>query len=143
MTARILYRISALVFVLFAAGHTAGFLLFRPANPEALKVLEGMRDVHFAFGSASVTYAQLYTGFGLFISAALLMFVWLAWQLGTWSGTNPVAAQAAGRALLVLQVANTAICLYYFSVVQVVFAAVGALLVLMALVVSRRPLPAV
>src|SRR5260370_42578095 len=105
MRAGALFRLSAVVFVLFAAGHTVGFLAFRPNTPEGVSVLDQMRSVHFPFGSASVTYAELYTGFGLFISVALLLFAWLAWQLGAWSKTNPVAAQAAGRALLAVQLA--------------------------------------
>ena len=61
MTARALYRISAVMFVLFAVGHTAGFLRFHPASPEGLAVQESMSSVHFNFGGASVTWADLYT----------------------------------------------------------------------------------
>src|SRR5438270_10550457 len=121
MNARNLYRVCATVFVLFAAGHTLGFLTFRPKTPEALAVYNGMRDVPFAFGSSSVTYADLYTGFGLFISACLLFFAWLAWQIGGWSATNPTAARSAACAVLAVQLVNVLICLRYFGPVQVVF----------------------
>ena len=137
MNAKILYRIGAIVFVLFAAGHTAGFLTFRPKTPDALAVYDGMRDVHFAFGSTSATWADLYTGFGLFVSACMLFFACLAWQIGGWSTTNPSAARQAGSTLLAVQLANVLICLRYFGAAQVIFAAAVAGLVALALFVSR------
>ncbi len=138
MNAKILYRICAAVFVVFAAGHTAGFLTFRPKTPDALAVYDGMRDVHFAFGSTSATWADLYTGFGLFVSACILFFACLAWQIGGWSATNPSAARQAGCTLLAVQLANVLICLRYFGAAQVVFAVAVAALVALALFVSRR-----
>src|SRR5215472_3817885 len=137
MNARKLYRICAIVFVLFAAGHTFGFLTFQPKTPEALAVYNGMRDVRFAFGSATVTWADLYTGFGLFVSACMLFFAWLAWQISGWSATSPAAAWQAAGALLAVQVANILICLRYFGPPQVAFAAACAVLVAMALFASR------
>jgi hypothetical protein len=125
--------LTAVVLALFAAGHTAGFLTFRPASPEALQTMEAMRNVHFDFGGASVTWAQLYTGFGLFVSAALVLLAWLAWKLGSWSTAMPAAALSGGRALLAFQLANVLICVRYFAMVQAIFAAVGALTVVMAL----------
>ena len=137
MNAKILYRICAVVFALFAAGHTLGFLTFRPETPEGLAVYASMRDVHFAFGSANASYADFYTGFGLFVSACMVLFAYLAWQIGGWTATNPTAARQAGGALLAVQLANILICFRYFASVQVAFAATGAALIAMALFVSR------
>jgi hypothetical protein len=137
MNARNLYRACAIVFVLFAAGHTIGFLTFRPKTAEALAVYDGMRDVHFAFGSTSATWAGLYTGFGLFVTACMLFFACLAWQIGGWSATNPSAARQGGYTLLAVQLANVLICLIYFGAAQVVFNAAVTGLVALALFVSR------
>jgi hypothetical protein len=40
MNATLLYRIAAGLFILFAIGHTSGFLSFRPSTGEGLAVLE-------------------------------------------------------------------------------------------------------
>jgi hypothetical protein len=42
MTATLLYRISAFVLVLFAAGHTLGFLKFKAPTPEGVAVQQAM-----------------------------------------------------------------------------------------------------
>jgi len=47
MTATLLYRIAAVLFLLFAIGHTVGFLTFKPPNPEAIAVRDSMENVRF------------------------------------------------------------------------------------------------
>src|SRR5260370_1038563 len=47
MKATLLYRIASVLFILFAAGHTFGFLSFKPASPEGLAVRDAMNNVHF------------------------------------------------------------------------------------------------
>jgi len=68
MTATPLYRTAAVVLVLFAAGHTAGFLTFRPSSPQGLAVWESMNSVHFEFAGSTYSYAGFYTGFGLTVT---------------------------------------------------------------------------
>jgi len=64
---RLLYRIAAVVFVLFAAGHTLGFLGFKPPTAEAL-----------------------------YVTAYLLFSAFLAWHLGYLAGSSPQAVAALG-----------------------------------------------
>jgi hypothetical protein len=120
--AKLLYRIAAVLFVLFAAGHTAGFLTFRPKTPDALAVQQAMRSVHFDMGSTSgVTFNGFYTGFGLFVSAYLLFSAFLAWRLSMATAAEAPMARTLAWMLFTIQVASVALCLSYFGPVQAVF----------------------
>src|SRR5713226_8715986 len=79
--APILYRISSVLLLLFAAGHTFGF---RQNNPEwgADAVLGLMRSVHFDAQGFTRTYWDFFSAFGLFFSVFLLFAAVLAWLLG-------------------------------------------------------------
>ena len=97
MRAKLPLRISSVVLLLFALGHTAGFLSFRPKEPEAVGVLESMRRVPFDFGGHTVHWIDLYTGFGLAISVAGFMLPIIAWRLSTATvldARNPGYAEA-------------------------------------------------
>lgn len=50
MKAIMLYRIASVLLVLFAAGHTFGFLKFKPPTAEGLAVRDAMNNVHFQVG---------------------------------------------------------------------------------------------
>ena len=86
MPARLPFRISSIILLLFAIGHTAGFLSFRPAKPQALDVLNVMRTVSFNFGGNTVHWMDLYTGFGLAISVSGFVSAVLAWRLSSATG---------------------------------------------------------
>ena len=47
--AKVLYRIAAVLFLLFAAGHTAGFLTFHPQATDAIAVQEAMHRVPVSY----------------------------------------------------------------------------------------------
>src|ERR1700726_5162692 len=81
MKASVFYRISSVLLLLFAAGHTLGF---RQNNPEwgAEAVLGLMRSVRFDAQGFSRTYWDFFSAFGLFFSVFLLFAAVLAWQLG-------------------------------------------------------------
>src|ERR1700723_4756456 len=77
----ILYRISSVLLLLFAAGHTFGF---RQNNPEwrADAVLELMRSVHFDAQGFTRTYWDFFSAFGLFFTVFLLFAAAVALLLG-------------------------------------------------------------
>lgn len=92
MHAKLPLRMSSILLLLFALGHTIGFLRFRPASPEALAVWESMRNVPFRFGTYTVHWADLYTGFGLAISVSGFVFAIIAWRLSAAAiGETPLA----------------------------------------------------
>src|SRR5579863_8437295 len=84
-----LYRIAALLLAVFGAGHTSGFLTFKPSNADGMAVMEGMNRVHFEFFGGSLTYGDLYMGFGLVVSVYLFFAACLAWYLGSLAQTAP------------------------------------------------------
>src|SRR5262249_52997234 len=110
MSATLLYRIAAVVLVIFAAGHTFGFLRFRPPSAEGLAVHDAMRNVHFQVGARGCTYEGFYKGFGLFITAEMLFAAFVAWYLGS----NP-ASGALGWALAALQLASLVLSCIFFA----------------------------
>ncbi len=116
MNARVLYRIAAVMFVLFAAGHTFGFLSFRPPTAEALAVRDAMTNVHFQVGHASFSYGGFYTGFGLYVTAYMLFSAFVAWHLSGLAGASPEAAGPLGWVFCAVQVAGLVLTLIYFSI---------------------------
>ncbi len=126
MNATLLYRIASVLLVLFAAGHTVGFLKFRPPTPEAAAVREAMSNVHFPVGSSQFTYRGFYVGFGLFVTVYLLFSAFLAWHLGNLARTNPPAIGALGWAFFAVQVAILVLSWIYFFTAPIVFSGLVA-----------------
>lgn len=120
MKASTLYRIAAVLLVLFAAGHTVGFLSFKPPTAEAMAVRDAMMDVHFQVKNADLSYGGFYRGFGFFVTAYLLFSAFLAWQLTKY----PVSS--TGWALFAVQIASLALGWIYFTATQAVLAGLVA-----------------
>jgi hypothetical protein len=127
MNATVLYRIASIVFVLFAAGHTLGFLRFRPPTPEGVAVRDSMAGVRFAVGGRTYTYAGFYKGFGLFVTAYLLFSAFLAWHCGGLARTAPSSLGSLGWVFFAVEVATLMLSAMYFFPVTAVFSAVVAL----------------
>jgi hypothetical protein len=118
MHAKLPLRISSFILLLFAIGHTAGFLTFRPASPAALEVLEAMRRVPFDFGGKTVHWIDLYTGFGLAISVSGIFSTIVAWRLSTATIAETPLARTVAWLLCATQIANVVLCMRYFGLVQ-------------------------
>jgi hypothetical protein len=88
------FRAAAVVMLLFAVGHTYGFLVFRPDSAEGRAVWDAMNRVRFSVGNTTFSYGGFYIGFGLFISAFQVFCIWLAWTLG--SMARPARWQRVG-----------------------------------------------
>ena len=127
MTATILYRIAAVVLIFFAAGHTFGFLKFKPPNPEAVAVQQAMDTVQMKVGSGNVTYGGFYRGFGLYCTAYLLFTAYLAWHLGGLAKTNPQAIGLLAWVFFVLQLVSLLLSWIYFLPPPVVLSAIVAI----------------
>ena len=96
MRATVLYRIASVLLILFAAGHTFGFLSFKPPSAEGRAVYDDMNEVHFQVKGATWSYGGFYRGFGLFVTAYLLFSAFLAWYLGALAGTDARVIGALG-----------------------------------------------
>ena len=127
MTATVSYRIAAVLFVLFAAGHTVGFLTLTPPTAEALAVRDAMNNVHFEAGGGNFSYGGFYRGFGLYITAYMLFSAFLAWDLGKMAAAYPAAVGTLGWIFFALQIAGLALSLMYFSVPPAIFSALVAI----------------
>ncbi len=123
----ILYRIAAVLFVLFAAGHTFGFLKFKPPTPEGIAVRDAMKNVHFHVGSRDYSYGGFYDGFGLYISVYLLFSAFLAWQLGNLAASNPHVIGATGWAFFAVQMIGLGLSFVYFAPVTAILSGIVAL----------------
>jgi hypothetical protein len=126
MKATWLYRIAAVLLLLFAAGHTFGFLNFRPPTAEGEAVFESMNAVHFQVKHGTYSYGGWYRGFGLFVSVYLLFSAFLAWHLGGLARKLPQAIGGLGWAFLVTQVVSLVLSWMYFSAIPAAFSALVA-----------------
>ena len=81
MKPSILYRIAAILLLLFAVGHTLGF---RQTQPQwgVDSLIAAMRSIHFDAQGFNRTYWDFYTGFGLFVSVFMVFAAVLSWQMG-------------------------------------------------------------
>jgi len=127
MTATLWYRIAALLLVLFAAGHTVGFLRFKPPTPEALAVRDAMNNVQFQVRGTTFSYGGFYRGFGLFVTAYVLFSAFLAWHLSGLAARNPEAIGSLGWVFLAVQLASVALSWIFFAPAVGVFSGVIAL----------------
>jgi hypothetical protein len=132
MKPTLLYRIAAVLYVLYAAAHTAGFLRFIPPTPDGLAVRDAMFSTHFALHGGMFTYGGFYDGFGLSVSVYMLFSAFVAWHLGALAKRDPAAIGALGFVFCAMQFAQLVVCLVYFFVAPIVFSAVIALLLAFA-----------
>lgn len=87
MTTTLWLRISSVIAVLFAAGHTLGGLKYWSPiadNP----VLQSMRSFRFDTMGVSRTYLDFYMGFGYSLTVAQVMEAILLWQLSSLARTD-------------------------------------------------------
>ena len=126
MRAKLPLRISSIILFLFALGHTVGFQTFRPASQQGLEVMEAMRRVPFAFGSSTVHWMDLYTGFGLAVSVSGFFSAIVAWRLSTATAAEILLARTITWLLCATQVASIVLSMRYFSPVQAGFSLVSS-----------------
>jgi hypothetical protein len=121
--APILYRISSVLLLLFAAAHT---LEFRQTDPEwgVESLIGSMRSVRFDVQGFSRTYWDFYIGFGLFVSVFLVFAAVLAWQLGGLAPETLARMRGPAWALVICFAAVTILSWRYFFIAPVVSAIV-------------------
>jgi hypothetical protein len=115
MKSAVYFRIAAILFLLFAAGHTFGFLTFRPPTAEGQQVWAAMNRVKFSVGKETFSYGEFYVGFGLAITSADLFAAWLTWTLGSLSRTAKPATTTIAWSLVAWQITWLGLMLRYFS----------------------------
>ncbi len=120
MKAPILYRISSVLLLLFAAGHTLGF---RQSDPTwgVDTLLGSMRSIHFDAQGFTRTYWDFFSAFGLFFSVFLLFAAVLACLLGGLPAETLERVRNIAWALAVCFVAVTALSWRYAFTTPIVF----------------------
>jgi hypothetical protein len=133
--APVLYRISSVLLLLFAAGHTSGFPW---SDPKWGVDLGSMQSTHFYIMGFSRTYWDFYVGFGLFVSVFLLLAVVLAWQLGGLPPESLALMRGTRWAFALCFVAITVLSWKYFFIVPIVFSIVTTLCLTAAALLSAK-----
>lgn len=118
MTARVPYRIAAVLILLFDLGHSAGFPWSDPAWGVDLGTV---RSSHFTVFGFSRTYWDFYRGFGLDLSVFLLLAAALAWQLGGLPAQALPLVRVTAWALALTFAAVTVLSWMYFFSIPIVF----------------------
>jgi hypothetical protein len=138
MKASILYRIAAVLIVLFDIGHTFGF---RQSDPSwGVEALVGsMRSIHFNVQGFSRTYWDFFVGAGLFVSVFLLFAAVVAWQLSSLSAETLALMRRASWGLALSFVALTILSWRYFFFLPLLFSVlITACLVAAAWLSAKR-----
>jgi hypothetical protein len=121
--APILYRISSVLLLFFAAGHTLGF---RKIDPKwgVDSLIGSMRSVRFDAQGFSRTYWDFYVGLGLFVSVFLVFAAVLAWQLGSLAPETLALMRGPAWSLAICFAVVTILSWRYFFIAPFVFAIV-------------------
>ena len=133
------YRIAAVLLLLFAVGHTVGFLQSDPKwGVDTL--LGSMRSIHFDIQGFSRSYWDFYVGFGLFVTVFLLLAAVLAWQLGGLPAETLAHMRGVAWALALCFAAITVLSWRYFFIVPLVFSIVITVCLITAAWLSAKPI---
>jgi hypothetical protein len=121
--APILYRISSVLLMLLAVGHTLGF---RQSDPKwgVNTLLGSMRSIHFDVQGFSRTYWDLFVAAGLSVGVFYLFAAVLAWQLGGLAPETLALMRATVWALALCFAAITIVSWRYLFILPIVFSIV-------------------
>ena len=130
-------RISSIITLLYAAGHTLGGLKYwSPMGDNA--VLQAMRTVHFDTMGVNRSYLDFYMGFGYALLVSQVMLAILLWQLATLARTNTQMVRPM-IAVITLAVAASGVITWRFTLpVPALFSLVQLASLAVAYVFARR-----
>jgi hypothetical protein len=138
MQASRLYRIAAVLLMLFAIAHT---LAFRQSDPnwgiDAL--LDSMRSIHFDVQGFNRTYWDLFVAAGFSAGVLYLFAALLAWQLGGLPATTLGLMRGTAWAFALCFAAITVVSWRYLFVVPIAFSSAITLCLTAAAWRSTRP----
>jgi hypothetical protein len=129
-------RISSIVSLLFAVGHTLGGR--KDWSPIAENpVLTAMRTFRFEIGGVSRTYLDFYRGFGFSLSVFLALQGFMLWQLSTLARTEPLEAKPLVASFAVASIIGAVVTWIFIMPVPTVFSAVLSACLVVAWVTLR------
>lgn len=139
MRAALPFRICAGILVLFAIGHTYGFLHFVPATPAGAAVKTAMDTTVFAFGRSMRSYGDFYRGFGLLVTAYLLFAAVIAFELPRLLEPSPQSFRLVAAAFFVVQLIAAILSWTCFASPPGIFSTAVVLCIAWGMWVARAP----
>src|SRR5579862_1673125 len=123
MKSSMLYRVAAVLLVLFAIGHTLGF---RQSDPRwgVEAVLGSMQSIHFRVQGFSRTYWDLFEAAGFSVGAFYLFAAILAWQLGSLPAATLTLMRGTAWAFAACFAAITVVSWRYLFILPIAFSIV-------------------
>jgi hypothetical protein len=121
--ARILYRISSVLLLLFSVGHTLGFRQSDP-NWGVDSLLGSMQSIHFNVQGFSRTYWDFFVAAGFSVGVFYLFAGILAWQLGGLSAETLARMRGTAWAFAVCFAAITVVSWRYLFILPIIFSIV-------------------
>jgi hypothetical protein len=137
MSARLVFRIAAVLLVLFAAGHTLGFSQADPKwGVDAL--LASLRSTHFDADGFRRTWWDFYLATGYIAGLCYLFAAVLAWQLGGLPGTVLARLRGVTWGFALCFGAITAVSALHLFLIPIAFSALITLSLTLAAWLSAR-----
>jgi len=136
MNASLLLRVSAVISLLFAGGHTLGGLKSWSPIGET-DVLNAMRTFRFDVAGVNRSYLEFYRGFGFLLTVSLVMQAILLWQLGGLAKSNRAVAVPFIWTFFVPSIASGILTWKFLFPIPVYFSAVLTVCLGLALIASR------
>lgn len=124
MSTSLIYRVVAVLLVLYTVGHTLGFAHVDPSWGVDAPLAQLKAITFAAQGTPGRTYWGFYVGFGYFCSVLLLFAAALAWQLGALSRETLHSLQFISWSFAATFLVATVITWRYFFTAPIVFSAV-------------------
>ena len=138
MKPAIFYRIASVLLLLFAVGHTVGFLQIDPQwGVDSL--IASMRSIHFDVLGSNRTYWDFFVGFGFFVTVFLVFSAILTWQLGGLPAGTLALMRGTAWALVICFGALVILSVRYFFVIPIAFSIVIFLCLAAAAWLSAKP----
>lgn len=129
-------RISSIVSVLFAAGHTLGGRKdWSPIGETA--VLAAMRTSVFNVEGVSRTYLDFYRGFGYCLGVSMLLQAIVLWQLCAIARTSPALVRRIVGSFAVASIAGGVVTWAFLFPIPAVFSAVLSACLVVAFLAAK------
>jgi hypothetical protein len=138
MKPSILLRIAAILTLLYAAGHTMGMPWTPSTGPQQSALIEQMKSNPFEVMGSVRTYWDFYFGFGVAISAYLVVQAVVLWLLAPLASGNALQLRPIIAAFLIAFAVNAVIVYMYFFVVPLILALATAVCLALAFI-SAKP----
>jgi hypothetical protein len=139
MRASTLYRIAAILLLLFAVGHTLGFRQSDPAwGVEPL--LASMRSIHFDVQGFSRTYWDLFAAAGFSVGVFYLFAAILAWQLGSLPSGTLALMRGTAWAFALCFAVIAVVSFRFLFILPIVFSVLITVCLVAAAWLSAKPI---